>query len=220
MSDVPHSQQFLHSPTRPAVPKLVQPGVFSNVFMLQQVNDEFVLDFATTLIQPHELVARVVVSQKGLATTIAALEEGLAQCELRFGLSVRTVGELARSREATELTATELDEPGQEVPREPDKGHTDRGVDMAKVYQGLVIPDERLVGVFADSVDVRFTSGEFCLDFVGNLYPHSVVVARVFLAAGRLPSLAATLRGGMNRFATERSTVMSKARNAANDDSL
>jgi hypothetical protein len=59
MSDVPHSQQFLHSPTRPAAPKLIQPGIFSNVFMLQQVNDEFVLDFLSTLISPHELVARV-----------------------------------------------------------------------------------------------------------------------------------------------------------------
>ena len=57
-----------------------------------------------------------------------------------------------------------------------------------------------LGGVFANAVMIRHTPEEFCFDFIANLFPRPVVVSRVYMAAGRVPSLVEAMSSAVQRY--------------------
>lgn len=189
MKDPGYAQQFLHTPNTAGIPKRIRRGVFANVLLVQQVNGEFILDFLTTLIHPQELVRRVVCSQHGLSKIIASLEVSLSEYETRFG-PIRSIESMRVKAE--EALPNYVDFAAERDNCEGRDQAAER-MDMAQVYKSLKLLDDRLVGVYADSLAARFTSLEVCLDFIANFYPRSVVVARVLVAASRIPPLLETL---------------------------
>jgi hypothetical protein len=166
--------------------------------LVQQLDEQLVLDFLTTLIAPHELTARVVVNATGLARMVEHLQRNLTAYEERFGPAFQSASSAGRSCtdlfEGNELYDTPTDAFGGEM--SPSNA---RQFDIARLYKGLTLPDERLVGLFADSLTVRFTSSEFCLDFIANFYPRSVVARRIMVAAPRIPPLLATLVDALDK---------------------
>ncbi len=83
-------------------------------------------------------------------------------------------------------------EPGHPVQPQPNR--------IEDIYEQLKLPDEMLGGVFTNVAMIRHTSEEFCFDFIANFYPRSVVTSRVYMSAGRIPSLLATMSDSFEQF--------------------
>lgn len=165
-------------------------AVFANAVLIQQADGEFVLDFVMTVFYPHELVARVVVSQIGLARTVVELERELSEYEARFGLLRRGGDGTQGGARNPPRSASPARGAASADSLEPEAGN-DGDMDLAR---DLLAEDDRLMGVFADSMTANWSPQEFCLDFHANFYPRPVVACRVYMVANRVPGLLATLR--------------------------
>jgi hypothetical protein len=86
-----------------------------------------------------------------------------------------------------------------QVPAEPGKPASQPNR-IEDIYEQLKLPDEMLGGVFSNVAMIRHTGEEFCFDFIANFYPRSVVTSRVYMAAGRIPSLLATMTDSFEQF--------------------
>jgi hypothetical protein len=64
----------------------------------------------------------------------------------------------------------------------------------------LKLPDELLSGSFANGLMIGHTGSEFKLDFLSNLFPHSAVSCRVFLAAPQIPRMIESLQATHMQF--------------------
>lgn len=64
---------------------------------------------------------------------------------------------------------------------------------IEEIYSELRLDDDLLGGMYANGVLIRHTATEFCFDFVANIFPRSIVNARVYLAAPHVPALATSL---------------------------
>ena len=210
------SQQGVqHTPVGARVPEDVGRGTFSNATMILQSHDEFVIDFLGTMVQPQQIVARVVLTPSTFAQLIGALRENLGLYEAHFGrLTPRdmvppeapaapppgtpqapTPHEQSSSpfEAVSEIVPREMPSaPGPQTPPGPPK--------IEDLYDQLKLPDKILAGVFANMVMIRHMGEEFCLDFVANFYPRPVVTARIFMAAGRMPALLDAMNNAMVMF--------------------
>jgi hypothetical protein len=79
------TQDIQHTPVGARIPEETGRGVFCNATMILQTNEEFVVDFLSTLSQPQQVVARVVLTPSTFSQVIGALRENVARYEERFG---------------------------------------------------------------------------------------------------------------------------------------
>jgi len=201
------TQDFKHTPISARVPEKVSRGVFSTAVMILQTNEEFVIDFLSTMVLPHQVVARVVLSATTFAQFIAALRANIAKYEQQFGplvsrqpLAPGPPGPAAGGVLASSAPAAAAPSPGPEeqtARQVPEPGPQPRIEDL---YDQLRLPDEMLGGVFANVVMMRHTPEDFCFDFIASFYPRSVVASRVYLAAGRIPSFIDALSSSYQKF--------------------
>jgi hypothetical protein len=157
-------QEFQFSPVSARVPERVARGVFSTGAIVLQGPDEFVIDFILKLGHPSQIVARIVLPTQVVPRFIAALEENLRIYAENFG----GVPQMPTPKETP-------------AERPPDS--------IEELYEQLKLPDEMLAGCYANAVMIGHAPAEFCFDFITNIYPRSVVAARVFLSAPQVPAL-------------------------------
>jgi len=157
-------QEFQFSPVSARVPERVARGVFSTGAIVLQGPDEFVIDFILKLSHPSQVVSRIVLPTQVIPRFIGALEANLKIYADNFG--------------GLPQMPTPKDPVGD---RPPDS--------IEELYEQLKLPDEMLGGVYANAVMIGHAPAEFCFDFITNIYPRSVVAARVFLSAPQVPAL-------------------------------
>jgi hypothetical protein len=157
-------QEFQFSPVSARVPERVARGVFSTGAIVLQGPDEFVIDFILKLGHPSQIVARIVLPTQVVPRFIGALEENLRIYTENFG--------------GVPQMPTPKEQAGE---RPPDS--------IEELYEQLKLPDEMLAGCYANAVMIGHAPAEFCFDFITNIYPRSVVAARVFLSAPQVPAL-------------------------------
>jgi hypothetical protein len=133
---------------------------------------EFVLDFVMGLVQPRQVVARVVLNPVVVEQFIHAIRDNVGKFESRFG----KIPELPR-------------------PPLPPKPPT-----IQEVYDDLKLSDEAHVGAYANAVMMSHGASEFTFDFITRFFPTAAVSARVFLAAPQVPKLLESLTSSLNRF--------------------
>jgi len=207
----PVTQDFRHAPVAARVPEKVARGVLANAVMIIQTGDEFVLDFLSTIAQPQQVVARVVVTAQVFAQLLVALRANVSRYEQQFGpLLPRMFGPRpAPAGPAGHGVQTSEQSADTPVPHEPpqadargDAHHQSRpappGID--ELYQQWKLPDEMLGGVFANVAMIRHTPDEFCIDFIASFYPRPVVVSRVYLSATRVPSLIDAMSASLQKY--------------------
>jgi hypothetical protein len=214
------SQQGLqHTPVGARVPEDVGRGVFANATMILQSHDEFVIDFLGTMVQPQQIVARVVLTPPTFAQLIGALRENVGLYESHFGqLSPRDMvpppaapAAPAATPPGTPPSPSPYEQPSspfeavseiipREMPSAPGPQTPPGPPKIEDLYDQLKLSDKILAGVFANMVMIRHMGEEFCLDFVANFYPRPVVTARVFMAAGRVPALLDAMNNAMLMF--------------------
>jgi hypothetical protein len=145
--------------------------VFSTGIILMTGATEFVLDFVQNLAPPAKIVARVVLPHAVLPQVIEALRKNLDMYQQKFGAPP-------------------------ELPRnEPTKRPT-----VQELYDELKLPDEMLSGSYANGLMISHGAAEFKLDFLTNMYPHSAVSCRVYLAAPQVPRAVESLSATYQQF--------------------
>lgn len=209
----PVTQHFQHAPVSARVPEKVGRGVFSTAIMVLQTGDLFVLDFLSMMVHPQQVVARVVMHAPSFGQLIGALRQNVGAYEKQYGaLTAR-----AAPGASGQPTAGAAPSPaGGAIPM-PGSGVTStssgdvlgrapapEATPITDLYEQLKFPDELLGGAFANSAMIRHTPEEFCFDFIANLFPRPVVVARVYAAAGRMPAIIEAMNGAMGRYQAQR----------------
>jgi hypothetical protein len=159
------SQEVQHASVSARVPEKVGRGVFATGAMAQQAAHEFILDFVQAVVQPRQVVARVVLAPAVLHALIQALRENLAHYQAQFG------------------PPPALRPPAPGTPRPSSE----------EIYAQLKLPDELLSGAYANAARIVHSQAEFCLDFITTFYPRSAVSCRVYLAAAQAPVFLDTL---------------------------
>ncbi len=165
--DDPQSQQVQARHISARVPDSVRPGVFSTGIIVISGPFEFVLDFVQNIGGPAHVVARVIIPHQVMPQFVEALRKNWEMYVQRFG-----------------------------VPSEPPRPPADpqqRRLSVQEIYDELKLPDELLSGAYANGLMIAHTASEFKLDFLTNMYPHSAVSGRVFLAAPQIPRMIESL---------------------------
>lgn len=186
-------QQFQFQPLSARVPERVARGVFSTGAIVLQGPDEFVIDFILKLANPHQLVARVVLPMTVVPRFILALQENLRGYEHNFGgLPAMPVARM------------------QYVDPPPDS--------IEDLYDHLKLSDDMLGGTYANAVMIGHAAAEFCFDFIANLYPKSVVTARVFMSSPQVPGLLDVLMRTWKKFEESQQRPQDEVEDEDDDD--
>jgi hypothetical protein len=223
----PVSQQVQHTSVAARVPEDVGRGVVSTAVMVFHTQHEFVIDFLATMVRPPQVAARLVMSPVTFSQLIRGLQTNLEKYEQTFGkLTPREPlhqppaadqGASPQSGAGGESPGAVAGQPvggvesqmvgvGQpaageaSVPKEPGQPVQQQPQRIEDIYEQLKLPDEMLGGVFSNVAMIRHTPEEFCFDFIANFYPRSVVTKRVYMSAGRVPSLLATMTDSFEQF--------------------
>jgi hypothetical protein len=168
----PISQEIQHPQVSARVPEKVGRGVFSTGLLVLQGQHEFVLDFVQGMVQPRQIVARVVVPPAIVPNVVAALRDNLNLYQNQFGPL-----------------------PALRPPPVPPKPPS-----IEDIYGQFKLPDEMLSGAAANVVMITHSQAEFCLDFITSFYPRSAVACRVFLAAAQMPGVLNTLAQSFQQY--------------------
>lgn len=166
------SQDFQMSQVSARVPEKVGRGVFSTGVLVLQGPHEFVVDFVQGMVQPRQIVARVVLPPGVVAGLVGALRDNLAQYQNQFGPPPAL-------------------RPNPPPPTPPN---------IEDIYGHFKLADELLSGVYANSALIAHTQAEFCLDFITGFYPRSAVSARVYLSAAQAPGVLNSLTQSFQQY--------------------
>ncbi|GIW95909.1 MAG: hypothetical protein KatS3mg110_3950 [Pirellulaceae bacterium] len=164
----PQIQQVQTRPLTARVPEPVRRGVFSSGMIVITGPTEFVLDFIQNIGPPAQVVARVIVPHAVMPQFIEALRRNWQMYIERFGTP-------------------------SEPPRAAVAAGAGRRLTLEEIYDELKIPDELLSGAYANGLMIGHSASEFKLDFLTNMYPHSAVSCRVYLAAPQIPRIIESL---------------------------
>lgn len=223
-----YSQSLKHTSVGARLPEKVRGGIFATGTTILQTSDEFVIDFLSTMVPPQQVAARVVLTPNTFRQMIVALQTNLGRFQQQFGRLVPRVhpeqpaapapgaspeaistgepSELGRAAKSPHVESADTlgetmpyvgPDAGAMHPARPEPPQQPRVEDL---YDQLKLPDEMLGGVYANVVMIRHTPEEFCLDFIANFYPRSVVTCRVFMTAGRVPSFLDAMQNAMSRY--------------------
>jgi hypothetical protein len=166
------NQRIQHAPITARVPERIARGVFATGVIVIDGPYEFVLDFVMGLVQPRQVVARVVMSPVVVDQFIAAIRDNVAKYEARFGKIP-------------------------EIPRPPTPP---RQPTIQEIYDDLKLSDEAHAGAYANAVLMSHGTSEFTFDFITRFFPTAAVSARVFLAAPQVPRLLESLVSSLGRY--------------------
>lgn len=166
------NERIQHAPVTARVPDKVARGVFSTGVIVIDGPYEFVLDFVMGLVQPRQVVARVVMSPVVVEQFIHAIRDNVGKFEARFG----------------------------KIPDMPRPPQPPRQPTIQEIYDDLKMQDETHAGSYANAVLMSHGMSEFTFDFITRFFPTAAVSARVFLAAPQVPKLLESLSASLNRY--------------------
>jgi hypothetical protein len=170
-------QEFHHGNVGARVPEKLAKGVFSTGVLVLQGASEFVLDFVLRMNQPHQVVARVVMPNHLVPQFIDALKTNLDNYQKAFGQIP----------------------PPPTPPQQPNAKPP--GID--EIYQDLKISEDVQVGSYTNAVMVVHSPSDFCLEFIAQFYPRSMITARVFMSIPQMPVLLNTMTQSWGNFQTK-----------------
>jgi hypothetical protein len=162
----PVTQQVQYSHIAARVPERGNRGVFATHALVLTGNQELVCDFLLRMVPPYMLAARVVLPYTALVPVVKAVSENLDNYRSRFGAPMT---------------------PPPPPPNAPQPN-------IVEVYEQLKISDEVAVGAYANTLMISHTIGEFCLDFILDLFPKPVVTQRIYMSAVHIPGFLNTLK--------------------------
>lgn len=162
----PVTQHVQYSHIAARVPERGNRGVFATHALVLTGGQELVCDFLLRMVPPFMLAARVILPYTALVPVVKAVNENLDNYRARFGAPMA---------------------PPPPPPNAPQPN-------IVEIYEQLKISDEVAVGAYANTLMISHTIGEFCLDFILDLFPKPVVTQRVYMSAVHIPGFLNTLK--------------------------
>lgn len=190
-------EQLQHVSATARVPDPIGRGIFATGAIVLHGANEYTIDFVQSLAPPSRVAARVNLPPAVASQFAIALEQAIETFARTFGQPPREpqppapppptppAGKPARAGQSS--AAARAPAPAAAPPPASSQP-------IAEVYDSLKLPDDMLGGVYANMVSISNTGSEFCFDFIAQLFPRSVVTARVYMAAPRAPELLASLK--------------------------
>jgi hypothetical protein len=195
------------------VPAGVSGGVFATGVIVLHSASEVMVDFVQGIVNPRQIGVRVVMATTVAVQFVGALEENLGLYETTFGVRPREpLPAAAASAAAGSPAAVPASDVGSQSVGSPSGGGQSGASNpaaapesgggsaaapqqpIADAYSQLKVTDEVLGGAYANTVTISHTGSEFHFDFINRGFPRSVVTARVYMAAPRVPSLLDSLK--------------------------
>jgi len=169
------NQDSPHSfqPAQPKVPEHLAAGGYASAMITSHTREEFVLDFIAGFIQPSRVVARVILNPAHVKRLAAAIRSNLEMYE-------RNVGALPESPKP---------------PAEPL-----RSAPAQDFYSQLTVPDQVLMGCYANSVVINHTREEFILNFIASFPPTPVLAARVLVSPAHMRRIVRVLEARLRMY--------------------
>jgi len=203
-----YSQDVRHTAVGARVPERIGRGVFTTASMILQTHEEFVIDFLSTMTAPQQVVARVAMTAGTFGQFVAALRANIGAYEQGFGRLQSRQPHVPRTPRAPE--AATGGEPGAmgsgsvdvgaHGPGSREPGSMPPAPDISDLYDQLKLPDDMLGPAYANVIMIRHTPEEFSFDFIANFYPRPVVTARIYMAAGRVPSFLEAMANSFQKY--------------------
>ncbi len=166
------NQRIQHSPVTARVPEKVAKGVFATGVIVVDGPYEFILDFVMGLVQPRQVVARVIMSPVVVEQFVNAIRDNVGKFESRFGA----------------------------IPAMPKPEQNPKPPTIQEIYDDLKMSDDTHAGAYANGVLMSHSPAEFTLDFITRFFPHAAVSTRVFLSAPQVPRMLDSLSASLNRY--------------------
>jgi hypothetical protein len=166
------NQRIQHAPISARVPERIARGVFSTGVIVIDGPFEFVLVFVMGLVQPRQVVARVVMSPVVVEQFVHAIRDNVGKYEARFG----------------------------KIPEIPKPPTPPRQPTIQEIYDDLKMGDEQHAGAYANAVLMSHGTSEFTFDFITRFFPTAAVSARVFMAAPQVPRMLESLVSSLGRY--------------------
>jgi len=201
------------------VPDSVASGVFATGAVVLQSPTEVMIDFVQGLANPRRIGVRIVMPPGVALQFVEALQANLGIYKNTFGrrpTEPQPVLPPDADDVPREAPADDGDQPGDaddasgnaddassdaddasgtddESPRASPSAQQDQQP-IADAYDQLKVSDEVLGGAYANTVTIAHTGCEFHFDFINRCFPRSIVNARVYMAAPRVPALLDSLK--------------------------
>ncbi len=184
----PQSQEVRHSQVTAIVPDSVSNGVMATGVVVMHSVHEFTIDFLNRLTLPCRVVARVIVPHAVVESFVRAMEDNTKAFDRRLKRQHSAPGQAAQSPGERPAGSVSQSSPVPSPPR-PDE-----------FYDELKIDNDILTGRYANAVMIKHSQFEFAYDFIANIFPRSVVVARVFMSEGSARQFLASLKQSCSQF--------------------
>jgi len=171
-------REFQHQHISARVPEKVVRGAYSTGAIVLQGPTEFVVDFVLNLAKPAQVVSRVILPPSVAGQMVSAMQDNLQKYTDRFG-------------------------PPPVLPK-PVKPPVSPSIQ--EIYDDLKLTDDLLPGAYCNAVMIGHSPAEFCIDFIANSFPRSIVGARVLVAAPTFPRIIETLSGSYQQYLRKQQT--------------
>ncbi|WP_437192545.1 DUF3467 domain-containing protein [Planctomicrobium sp. SH527] len=180
--------QIQHHQLSARLPEDVAPGALSNGVMILTGAFEVILDFVMRLGEQQRAAARVILPHVVARQFASALQDNIVSYEEYYGPlpkiphprqvpmpdDIPTEPAIQPQQKSTSGSEGVHEQRSSQEPPEP---HID------DIYNELKMPEAMMGGRYANAVLIRHSATDFCFDFITNVYPRSIVSARVFMSA-------------------------------------
>ena len=208
----PRSGSVQVNPVAARVSERASRGVFSTGVVILTGGNEFIVDFVQNLGAPTSVVSRVVIPHGAMGRIIDAIERNVEGHEDRFGpiadvIAADGVHESAEVAETPrkivpeDLSSEQLVAMGELSSAGTDENNEPSASD---IYDDIRLEGEVECGVYANALMIGHSASEFKLDFIANLYPKSIVTARIFLASQQLMRVLHSMKRTYSQFIARR----------------
>ncbi len=160
------SQGLSYAQISARVPEKIVRGVFATASLVINGSHEIAIDFLLRLVPPPMLAARVIMPFGLLPSVVQALHENIENYRSRF--------------------AAPAPPPAPPPGFVPPKIH--------ELYEEMKQPEDVMAGAYANKLMITHSPGEFCFDFIFDLFPRPVVTSRIYMSAQQAPVLLETLK--------------------------
>jgi polyhydroxyalkanoate synthesis regulator phasin len=147
-------------------------GVFSTEVVIFYGENEVTIDFIQGIVKPFRLVSRIILNYEVAKKFFEDLKKQILSIE--------------ENKEFNHLVKNLVEEYSNSNKQEPQK--------VDDVYDDLKLTNEQLRGFYSNKILITYGKDAFCLDFINNIYPKSIVVSRIFMSFSRSFELLMALK--------------------------
>lgn len=160
-------ERIHHNPPTALIPDKVGMGLFSTEVVVFHGENEVSIDFIQGIAKPYRMVRRVIMSNYVAKTFFEVLKNELSVKKSKNSSYVENLKN--KNDDFLEKNQDENEE------------NYEKNEKVDDIYNNLKLENDELNGFYANKVLINYGKDSFCLDFISNIYPKSIVTSRIFV---------------------------------------